>query len=89
MPRDSQKRKKLREKDQFADTEIFDNWKLVSQYADEGKSGIEIKKIDRALAIPPQYLSKDGLRHAVYKHLKLNIKRFVPEYEGIYSKGWL
>ena len=65
MPRDSQKRKKLREKDQFADTEIFENWDLVSQYADEGRSGIEIKKTDRALAIPPKYLSQ-----LAYENLK-------------------
>jgi len=68
----------------FESAELFGNWELAKELADEGKHGIVIKQIDKSLNVPPQYLSKQGLRTVVHKHLRSSLKRYVPEYGGIY-----
>jgi len=69
---------------EYADGGLFNNFSLAKQLAEEDCHGISIKKISKALNIPPQYLSKRGLQEATKKHLQLSVKKYVPEYGGIY-----
>ena len=64
--------------------DLFNNWDLAVKLAETKKYGIEIKTINRALNIPYKFLSPDKLKEAVYKHMISNLRRYVPEYQGIY-----
>merc|ERR1711981_993098 len=69
---------------EFSDVSLFGNWERAKQLHEQGQHGITIKTIDRALNVPPQYLSQKRLAELVHKHLSASIKRYVPEYGGIY-----
>merc|ERR1712157_513120 len=49
--------------------DLFNNWDLA---------------VNRALNIPYKFLSPEKLKEAVYKHMISNLRRYIPEYQGIY-----
>ena len=67
---------------------LFSNFSLAQEYAASNEFGIKIMTVEKALNIPYKYLSPEKLKDCVARHLSSNIKRYVPEYDGIY-RGFL